>query len=156
MLPWCTAMTSMMPSETHRLGKKLLSASIYRISIIKKSFENGLNMSEPVFDIRYLEREQIDIDKWDRCIADAPNGLIYARSFYLNAMAENWTALVAGDYEYVMPLTWKSKAGFKYLYQPYFTKTLGVFGKSRHIIDVSSFLRAILDVYCYWYIDLNE
>ena len=56
-------------------------------------------MTEPVSDIRYLERNEIDTIKWDNCIGNAFNGLIYARSFYLDAMAENWSALVAGDYQ---------------------------------------------------------
>jgi len=113
-------------------------------------------MTEPFSDIRYLERNEIDTFKWDNCIRNAPNGLIYARSFYLDAMAENWSALVAGDYQYVMPLTWNKKVGFKYLYQPYFTKSLGVFGNSRHSFEISSFLNAIPDMFRYWDIDLNE
>src|ERR1700682_3428229 len=113
-------------------------------------------MTETVSDIRYLERNDIDISKWDRCILNAPNGLIYARSFYLDSMAENWSALVAGDYQHVMPLTWKKKFGIKYLYQPYFTKTLGVFGNSTHSVEISSFLDAVPEKYRYWDIDLNE
>jgi hypothetical protein len=113
-------------------------------------------MTEPISDIRYLERNEIDTVKWNDCIRKAPNGLIYARSFYLDAMAENWSALVSGDYQYVMPLTWNKKAGFKYLYQPYFTKSLGVFGSSSQSIEISSFLNAIPDIYRYWDIDLNE
>src|ERR1700759_3043273 len=113
-------------------------------------------MTEPVSDIRYLERKEIDTIKWNNCILHAPNGLIYARSFYLDAMAENWSALVAGDYQYVMPLTWNKKAGISYLYQPYFTKSLGVFGDSLHSFEISSFLHAIPDIFRYWDIDLNE
>ncbi len=113
-------------------------------------------MTEPVSDIKYLERNEIDTIKWDHCISNAFNGLIYARSFYLDAMAENWSALVAGDYQYVMPLTWNKKVGLKYLYQPYFTKSLGVFGNSRHSIEISSFLNAIPEMFRYWDIDLNE
>jgi hypothetical protein len=106
--------------------------------------------------IRYLERNEIDIVKWDRCIINAPNGLIYARSFYLDTMAENWSALISGDYQYVMPLTWNKKFGIKYLYQPYFTKTLGVFGNSTESFEISSFINAVPDVFRYWDIDLNE
>jgi hypothetical protein len=113
-------------------------------------------MNKSVSDIRYLERNEIDTVKWDNCIRIASNGLIYARSFYLDAMAENWSALVSGDYQYVMPLTWNKKAGFKYLYQPYFTKSLGVFGISRDSFEISSFLNAIPETFRYWDIDLNE
>jgi hypothetical protein len=107
-------------------------------------------------DIRYLSRSEIDITKWDRCILESPNGLIYARSFYLDAMSENWSGLITGDYQYVMPLTWNKKFGFSYLYQPYFTKVLGVFGKNSQPIEISGFLKAIPEKFKYWDIDLNE
>jgi hypothetical protein len=42
-------------------------------------------------------------------------------------MADNWDALVLGDYEAVMPLTWRRKFGISYLYQPFVTASLGVF-----------------------------
>jgi hypothetical protein len=87
-------------------------------------------MNERASDIRYLFRNEIDIHKWDHCIRNAPNGLIYARSFYLDSMAGNWSALVLNDYEAVMPLTWKRKFGISYLYQPAFTAQLGVFTKN--------------------------
>jgi hypothetical protein len=113
-------------------------------------------MTEPVHDIKHVDRRDIDTVKWDRCILNAGNGMIYARSFYLDAMAGNWSALVAGDYHAVMPLTWNKKYGFTYLYQPYFTKTLGVFGNDKLPLDISPFLAAIPGKYNFWDIDLNE
>lgn len=80
--------------------------------------------------IKYLQQKEINKKKWDDCIDKAPNGLIYAYSFYLDQMAKHWDALVVGDYEAVMPLTWNKKFGFYYLYQPAFTAQLGVFGKN--------------------------
>ncbi|MEI9956106.1 MAG: hypothetical protein WDM90_07350 [Ferruginibacter sp.] len=43
--------------------------------------------------------------------------LIYAQSFYLDAMAANWDAIVFNDYEAVMPLTWKKEMG-DYVFVP--------------------------------------
>jgi len=80
--------------------------------------------------IKYLQYKEIDKAKWDVCITNAPNGLIYGYSFYLDCMARRWDALVLGDYEAVMPLTWNKKYGFYYMYQPAFTASLGVFGKN--------------------------
>jgi len=87
--------------------------------------------------IKYLQHKEINKAKWDACITNAPNGLIYGYSFYLDCMARHWDALVLEDYEAVMPLTWNKKYGFYYLYQPAFTASLGVFGKnlSKEIID---------------------
>jgi hypothetical protein len=80
--------------------------------------------------IRYLQHKEIDKAKWDACIEQAPNGLIYSYSYYLDTMSKHWDALVLKDYEAVMPLTWNKKYGFYYLYQPSFTASLGVFGKN--------------------------
>jgi len=80
--------------------------------------------------IKYLQNKEIDKAKWDACITNAPNVLIYGYSFYLDCMARHWDALVLGDYEAVMPLTWNKKYGFYYMYQPAFTASLGVFGKN--------------------------
>jgi len=81
-------------------------------------------------NIQYLKHHEIDKAKWDACIAGANNGLIYGYSFYLDHMAKNWDALVMNDYEVVMPLTWNKKYGIRYLYQPFLTAQLGVFGKN--------------------------
>lgn len=78
-------------------------------------------------DIRYLKREEIDVQKWDRCIDDSPNRMIYGYSYYLDQMAKHWEALVMADYSVVMPLIWNKKFGIKYLYQPAFTQQLGIF-----------------------------
>jgi hypothetical protein len=82
--------------------------------------------SEP--DIRYLQRQEIDTGKWDRCIGSAINALIYARSFYLDHMVPGrWDALVLGDYRFVMPVPRNRKWGIRYAFQPPFTQQLGIF-----------------------------
>ncbi|MGF2412927.1 MAG: GNAT family N-acetyltransferase [Ferruginibacter sp.] len=99
-------------------------------------------MTEPG-NIQYLSHEQIDKVKWDHCINNASNGLIYAYSFYLDLMAKHWDALVLNDYEAVMPLTWNKKYGICYLYQPFLTAQLGVFARQVTGEIVSSFINSI-------------
>ncbi len=77
--------------------------------------------------LKYLKYNEINFNKWDKCISDAPNSRIYALSRYLDLTSGNWDALVWEDYEYVMPLTLRSKFGIKYLYQPLFCQQLGIF-----------------------------
>ena len=58
-------------------------------------------------------------------------------------MAKHWDALVLGDYEAVMPLTWNKKWNISYLYQPPFTASLASFGKLLTEEIVRAFIAAI-------------
>lgn len=93
--------------------------------------------------IQYVHHKEIDKVRWDQCISESPNGLIYAYSFYLDTMSKQWDALVLDDYKVVMPLTWNSKFGIRYLYQPFLTAQLGLFGKEISADLCESFIRAI-------------
>ena len=77
--------------------------------------------------IRYLKRNEIDIEKYDSCIENSFNSRIYAYSWYLDIVADNWDVLVLDDYEAVMPLPWRQKYFIKYIYPPAWTQQLGVF-----------------------------
>lgn len=77
--------------------------------------------------LRYLKNSEIDKQKWNQCISNSPNGLIYAEAGYLDSLADHWDALVKNDYEAVMPLVWRSKFGIRYLYQPAFVQQGGIF-----------------------------
>lgn len=105
-------------------------------------------------DIRYITRANLDKAKWNECLEKCSSGLLYARSFYLDCMAPQWDALVLGDYEAVMPLTWNKKYGIHYLYQPAFTPMLGVFAASS--VSVKDFINAIPDKFKLTEISLNS
>ncbi|ANE52814.1 hypothetical protein [Flavisolibacter tropicus] len=107
-------------------------------------------------NIQYLRQHEIDRTRWDACIDNADNGLIYGYSFYLDAMCDNWDALILDDYKAVMPLPWRRKYFIYYLYQPYFVNTLGVFGNIVSKEIVGQFLNAIPAKFLYWDLDLNE
>ena len=77
--------------------------------------------------LRYFDYEDVDPDKWDDCLLQAPNSLVYAQSWYLDKLCQHWGALILGDYRYVMPVVWNRKWGFTYLYQPLFCQQLGIF-----------------------------
>lgn len=107
-------------------------------------------------EVRYLRYHEIDSTKWDNCIAEASNGLIYAYSWYLNALCEDWDALVMDDYKAVMPLPNRKKWGIQYLYQPFFCASLGVFaGNTISPEDLECFLKSIPKQFAYWDICLN-
>ena len=80
-------------------------------------------------DIRHLTHSEINKEMWDACVINSANGLIYAQSWYLDAMSPNWDALVHKDYIAVMPLTISRKFGVSYLSQPAFSQQLGIIGR---------------------------
>jgi len=86
--------------------------------------------------ISYLPYHQIDKQKWDSCVAQSKNRLIYAKSIYLNNMADHWDGLVLNDYEAVMPLTWRKKMGIRYLYQPAFFQQGGIFSATNITVEI--------------------
>ncbi len=106
--------------------------------------------------IKYLTNSEIDKKKWDDCVRDSFNGIIYSYSWYLDIVAENWQALVENDYERILPLVSGNKWNIDYLYQPVFTQQLGVISKSILTEEVvSSFLTAIPGKFKFAEINLN-
>ena len=106
--------------------------------------------------IRYVKRKDIDTQKWNECIRNAPAAIIYVYSYYLDAIAEQWDALIKNDYEAVLPLPWKEKYGIKYIYQPFFMAQTGVFGQNVTETLLNNFIDAIPFAFKYVDIDLHE
>ncbi len=80
--------------------------------------------------INHLQHKDIDFNRWDQCISESINQLTYAYSWYLNIVCPGWEALIADDYDFVMPIPVKRKYYLPYVVQPYFTQQLGVFSKN--------------------------
>ena len=110
--------------------------------------------------ITYLTHDNIDKNLWDDCIAQAPNGMVYAWSWYLDIVHPGWDALVEvdeGNYLSVMPLTHKRKYLINYLCQPFFVQQLGIFSVVPIIVETTkAFLKAIPKKYRLVEIRLNE
>ena len=108
-------------------------------------------------EIRYLENHQIDKAKWDDCVSKSVNGIVYAYSWYLDVVSEDWDALIDGDYQRVFPLPFKQKHGVRLIYQPFFTQQLGVISQSILTQDiVTQFLNSIPKKFNYIEINLNN
>ncbi|MCK5815899.1 MAG: hypothetical protein KAH07_08140 [Flavobacteriaceae bacterium] len=94
--------------------------------------------------IKYIKRGEIDEEKYNACIGNAINSRIYAYSWYLDIVADNWDALVLNDYEAVMPLPWRRKYFIKYVYPPCWTQQLGVFSSDKISNElVQQFIKSI-------------
>lgn len=92
--------------------------------------------------IQLVKRNQIDEEKYNHCITKSIESSIFGYSWYLDIIADNWDALVLNDYDAVMPLPWRKKAGFKYVYPPFWLIELGVFSTLKNV-DVKAFINAL-------------
>lgn len=106
--------------------------------------------------IQYIPRNSIDDIKWNRCIAEAANGLLYSKTYYLDAITHQWAGLVLGDYVAVMPLPFKKKWGISYTHQVYYAQFLGITGDNLTNEIVLQFLQSIPTRYRWIDMDLNE
>lgn len=107
--------------------------------------------------IRHLRNSEIDKTRWDSCLDQSVNRMVYGYSWYLDVAAPGWDALVEDDYTAVFPLVHRRKFGISYLFQPYFTQQLGLFSsKLTGPGQVNAFLSAIPARYRFAEIHLNS
>ncbi len=98
---------------------------------LRKDVGRGFDGQDMSTGIRYLKHGQIDRRRWDHCVAESVNGNVYAWSWYLDCVCDQWDALVQEDYESVFPLPWRKKFTIPYVCQPPFTQQLGLFSRGQ-------------------------
>ena len=89
--------------------------------------------------IHYVQRKYLDVSKYNFCIENAVQSKVFAFSWYLDIVADNWDVLVLDDYKAVMPVPWRSKFFIKYGYPPFWILELGIFSLNEKI-GIQSFL----------------
>lgn len=99
-------------------------------------------------NLKLIKRKDINKKYWDNCIQSDPNALIYANTWYLDAVCSNWCAVVLvgdGKYEFVFPIPFRNKLGIKYVYTPSFIQQLGCMGNfmvsKEHIVELIKLIR---------------
>lgn len=83
-----------------------------------------------------VHHTEIDRVKWDNCIANSKNGIVYVYSWYLDAVFQDWEALILGDYEFVFPITRNKKFGISYFFMPIFSMQFGIFSSNEITEDI--------------------
>lgn len=84
-------------------------------------------------NIDILSSSEIDKVKWDWIVNNTNNGYIYAQSGFLDQLADDWSALIVGDYEAILPIPFRKKWGIDYAYTPPFMQQLGLIGSTNDI-----------------------
>ena len=86
--------------------------------------------------IAYISNSKIDRGKYDITVKNAVNTMIYAYSWYLDAVADDWDILILDDYKAVMPLPKRKKFGLNYIYRVPWIQQLGVFSNENSSEDL--------------------
>jgi hypothetical protein len=105
-------------------------------------------------EINIIPSHKLDKEKWDRCIEQSRNDIIYANSWYLDHMTGNWHGIVVNDYECVMPVPLKKKAGIRYCYDVPFVQQLGFFTRAN--CNEDKLIKALLDITPYGHYNFNR
>jgi hypothetical protein len=92
---------------------------------------------------RVLNRDVIDDDKWNSCITNSVFGRIYALTWYLDCLSDEWIGYVWGDYLSVMPLVLRKKLGLKFVINPIFCQHLGFFSKENRLMEPDRLLKVL-------------
>ena len=86
--------------------------------------------------IRYLTRQEIQDELWNKVIAASAAETIYPYSWYLDICADHWGAFVKDNYQYIMPVAFRKKMGIRYLYQPVYCQQLGIYSSGKGEKDI--------------------
>ncbi len=108
-----------------------------------------------------IPRAQLDSKSWDVCVAASADTVLYAYSWYLDAVLPapmwKWVGVVlldeTGQYRAVMPVPLRRKtvAGIPYawvVHQPFFCQFLGVFSRD-NLTDSGPFFQQVLEQFRY-------
>ncbi len=107
--------------------------------------------------IRFLNHSQIDKYRWDEVIKSSYNEMVYGFSWYLDIVSPKWSALVSGDYQFIMPIPSKRKFFFKVSLQPYFAQQLGIFSNQKITPDIiHAFFEVLSRSFSYVELNMNK
>ncbi len=84
-------------------------------------------------NIELTARQNIEANRWDQCVANAPNESPLAYCWVLDHLSPQWTGLIFNDYEGVMPLPTTQHLGLNIIQMPYEVLTLGIFTNSDNL-----------------------
>lgn len=94
--------------------------------------------------IQYIKNQEINRLRYDNALKRSFNANIFAYSWYLDQVCDDWDLLIEGDYETICPVPLTRKFGITKVKQPALAPFLGVFS-SKHLPaeKVSAFLNHI-------------
>ena len=107
--------------------------------------------------IKFYKHSEIDREKWNQCIRRARSSSCFVDYDLLSIANPSWAALIENDYQTVMPLPFRKRLRFKYVFSPFFIMRLGVFSSQEIPAEkVKEFVDAIPRQFIQTELTLNE
>ncbi len=79
--------------------------------------------------VKWLRGSDVNKISWDDCITHAFNGSVYGYSWFLDSVCWEWEALVADDYQMVMPLPIRKIVGFRTVVNPFLLPYVSIYSR---------------------------
>jgi len=103
--------------------------------------------------LHLLRFADLDLARWEACVAASPGALPYVQAWWLRATAGRWAAVVelgpAGEYRSLLPLPTKWRPWGRVGYQPLFTQQLGlVLTPASQYCELADYL-LLVEKYCH-------
>ena len=101
-----------------------------------------------------IARKDINEKAWNDLVEEKSEGLPYAFTWYLDAVTDDWYAVVFDNYKAVFPFQIKKKWGLKYSLQAFLTQQLGLIGGNDELLEKA--LKEIEKKVWHYHLQLNS
>lgn len=91
--------------------------------------------------MKIIQRENIDLEKWDALVKSCSGSSVFSLSCYLDAVSENWCVYVDDKYSKGIAFPFSVRLGVKTCYTPLFVRYLEWFGENP--IDSNTLVRVM-------------
>jgi len=106
--------------------------------------------------MQYVQYQHINFSAWDACVANSEVVNPFMYSWSLNALTNQWDAIIWGNYEAVFPLPYRKKWGLiKYLYQVPHLHALSIMHNELISVDYEAFFTLINKQFYFFHFDID-
>lgn len=106
--------------------------------------------------LKFVERKNIDTDKWDNTVQKSTDFSIYGLSWYLDCVCD-WKGLIYDDYKWVLPLPNSRKYLLNYVYMPFGIQRFSIYGEESVSSEIAElFLNQLIKKYFTINLSLEE
>ncbi len=86
--------------------------------------------------MKIIQRENIDIEKWNLLVDSTKDASVFSYAWFLDVVAENWCVIVDDNYTKGLAIPFIKTVGIKMVYTPVFVRYLELLGSEYNLKEV--------------------